>query len=144
MTATALDTHDDHRSRIERIYDTYVATFATKDPAAIVQNHAPDGVFWLRNGGDPVTGRDAIAHTFGGFFANWPEFGFEVERVILTESNWILDWAITAVLTDRQGAKHPVRIAALDVLDIDEAGLVARKDTWLDGAQLRAAYAKIA
>lgn len=129
---------------IEAVYDHYVETFATKDPQRIVQNHAENGTFWLRTGGAPVQGRDAIAKTFAGFFANWPEFGFTVERTILAENHWILDWAITAVLTGKDGTRHPVSIDALDIIDVDADGLVSRKDTWIDGGQLKAALEKLA
>ncbi len=131
------------QSRIEAIYDNYVATFATKIPEDIVQNHAENGSFWLRTGGSAVQGRDAIARTFAGFFAAWPEFGFKVERVVFTDNHWVLDWAITAVLTGADGTKHPISIDALDIIDVDADGLVSRKDTWIDGGQLKPAMAKL-
>lgn len=129
---------------IEVLYDHYVETFATKDPQRIVQNHAEDGTFWLHTGGAPVQGRDAIAKAFAGFFANWPEFGFTVKRTIFAENHWILDWAITAVLTGKDGTRHPVSIDALDIIDVDADGLVSRKDTWIDGGQLKNALEKLA
>jgi uncharacterized protein (TIGR02246 family) len=120
----------------QAVYDRYAATFATKDPEAIAENHAQNGTFWLHNGGDAVQGRDAIAATFGHFFASWPEFGFQVRRLILAPQHWVLDWVITAVLPSSTGGRS-IRIDALDVIDVDSAGLVTRKDTWIDGAQLR-------
>lgn len=143
MTATA-EKAVTAKSRIETIYDNYVATFGTKKPEEIVLNHAEDGTFWLHIGGSAVQGRDAIAKTFAGFFASWPEFDFKVERVIFAEDHWVLDWAITAVLTSKDGVKHPISIDALDIIDVNAEGLVSRKDTWIDGAQLNAALAKLA
>lgn len=143
MTATAIKTGA-AASRIESVYNHYVETFSTKDPGAIVQNHAEQGTFWLHNGGAAVRGRDAIAKTFAGFFSSWPEFGFDVRRVIFAENHWVLDWAITAVLTGKDGVKHPVSIDALDIIDVDADGLVSRKDTWIDGGQLKAAFEKLA
>lgn len=140
-TATAAAITD---SRIEAIYDRYVETFATRQPEAIVQNHAENGTFWLHTGGAPVQGHEAIAKTFAGFFANWPEFGFKIERTIFAEDHWVLDWAITAVLTGKDGTKHPVSIDALDIIDVDSDGLVSRKDTWIDGSQVKAALEKLA
>ena len=128
---------------IEAIYDRYVITFSTKNPAAIVQKHAESGTFWLHTGGPAVTGREAIATTFAGFFASWPEFGFDIKRVIFAENHWVLDWAITAVLTGKDETRHSISIDALDVIDVDDEGLVSRKDTWVDGGQLKAALEKL-
>ncbi len=143
MTATATKT-ETAGNRIESIYDHYVETFSTKDPASIVQNHAEDGTFWLHTGSAAVTGRDAIAKTFSGFFETWPEFGFNVRRVILAEDHWVLDWTITAVLTGKDGTRHPIGIDALDIIDVDADGLVSRKDTWIDGGHLKAALERLA
>lgn len=125
---------------VREIYEAYVETFVTQDPARIVERHAPDGSFWLHAGGAPAVGREAIAQTFAGFFAQWPQFGFEIRRVIFAERHWILDWVVTAVLPTADGVR-PIRFDALDVIDLDHQGLVARKDTWVDAAQLRAQLA---
>jgi uncharacterized protein (TIGR02246 family) len=143
MTATATAAAKT-ATGIEAIYDNYVETFGTKQPDAIIKNHAENGTFWLHTGGAPVQGREAIARTFAGFFANWPEFGFKVARVIFAQDHWVLDWAITAVLTGKDGTRHPVSIDALDIIDVDADGLVSRKDTWIDGGQLKAALEKLA
>ena len=135
---------DPGQHSIQSIYDHYVETFSTKDPAAIVQNHAENGTFWLHTGGPAVTGREAISKTFAGFFSSWPEFGFDIRRVVFAENHWVLDWAITAVLTGKDGIRHAISIDALDVIDVDVDGLVSRKDTWIDGGQLKAALEKLA
>ncbi|SEE29811.1 conserved hypothetical protein [Rhizobiales bacterium GAS191] len=126
---------------IRAIYDRYVGTFGSRQPEDIVQLHAPSGTFWLHAGGKPVQGRGAIATTFAGFFRQWPQFGFEIYRVIFADRHWVLDWAATAVLKGPDGADRPVRFDCLDVVEVDEDGLVLRKDTFVDSAQVREALA---
>jgi ketosteroid isomerase-like protein len=125
---------------IRAIYEHYVAVYATRDVEEIKKNHSIDSRFWLHNGGKPVVGRDAIAQTFAETFRLWPQTGFEVYRTIFHERGWILDWAMTAILKGPDGSDRPVRFDALDVVDVDEAGLVCRKDTFIDSTQVKAAF----
>ena len=124
---------------IRALHDRYVGTFATKRREDIVRLHAEDGTFWLHSGRQPVRGREAIGATFQGFFDQWPEFGFEVHRTFFTEATWILDWSVTAVLRNDDGSPRPIRFHALDVVDVDDEGLVSRKDTFIDLAEVKAA-----
>ena len=124
---------------ITHLYERYLRTFETKCPDDIVRLHAPDGVFWLHTGREKVRGREAIASTFQSFFDQWPEFGFKIFRTKFTEDGWILDWAVTAVLQAKDGSPRPIWFHALDVVDVDEDGLVSRKDTFIDLAQVKAA-----
>ncbi|WP_163156487.1 nuclear transport factor 2 family protein [Bradyrhizobium uaiense] len=126
---------------IRDICQNYLATFSTRNIAAIVKNHAVDGTFWLRAGGPAVKGRDAIGATFAGFFAQWPNFGYEVHRTLFTERQWILDWTATADLRQADGTLRQVRFDCLDVVDVDADGLVVRKDTFVDLVQVQAARA---
>lgn len=123
---------------IEALYERYVGTFGTKDVARIVELHAEDGVFQLHTGREPVRGRAAIAATFQGFFDQWPQFGFELHRTLFTPDAWILDWSVTAVLPGATGPR-PISFHALDVVNVDDHGLVSRKETFIDLAQVKAA-----
>jgi uncharacterized protein (TIGR02246 family) len=129
MTTTTLN--------IRVLFDRYAEAWATCDPDAIVELHSPDTTFWLRSGGQPVRGRDAVSAAFAGVFAQWPEFGFDVHRVLIGPDHWILDWALTAVLTGVDGTPRPVRLDCIDVVTIDADGLVTRKDTFVDYLQLQ-------
>lgn len=124
---------------VAALADRYVATFATKDLARVSALHAPDGTFWLHTGEDQVTGPDAISERFERVFQLWPDLRFEVHRTLVGEDFWVLDWSI---LVPAGGGQPDVKIDCLDVVTIDERGLVARKDTYLDGAQLTAVLAQ--
>lgn len=137
--ATASVQQQGQRPDLGALYDRYVSTFGTKKVQDIVKLHAADGTFWLHSGRQPVQGREAIAAMFQGFFDQWPEFGFKVYRTLFTDSAWVLDWAVTAVLKNADGSARPVSFHALDVVDIDEEGLVSRKETFIDLAEVKAA-----
>ncbi len=129
--------------QIQEVYQQYVETFSNKQPEQIVNLHAEQGTFWLRAGREPVRGREAISAAFAEFFRTWPQLGFKIHRTLFTPSGWVLDWSVTASLPGKQGGKHPIQFDALDVVDVDERGLVIRKDTFIDSIQLKAALSSL-
>jgi uncharacterized protein (TIGR02246 family) len=129
---------------VRLLFDRYEATFATRDVDAIVALHAPDSQFWLHLDREPARGRAAIAATFAAFFAEWPEFGFVVHRVLTGPDHWVLDWALTAELARPDGRAVTVRFDCLDIVTVDPDGLVARKDTFVDDVQATKAVAAAA
>jgi ketosteroid isomerase-like protein len=128
---------------VRELFDIYAATFATRDVDAIVALHSPSTQFWLHNGEQPVRGRPAVRDTFAALFAQWPDLGFDIHRTIIGERHWVLDWALTAVLTDPDGDRRPIRFDCLDVVTLDEDGLVERKDTFIDFPQAQAALTAV-
>lgn len=121
------------------LFERYAATFATADPSAIAELHSPDTQFWLHTGGPPVHGRAAIRDTFAGFFEQWPGLSVEVLRLIVGNQHWVLDWTLKANLTAPDGDLHPVSFDCLDVVTLDDEGLLLRKDTYVDFVQVQAA-----
>jgi ketosteroid isomerase-like protein len=126
---------------VRQLFETYAATFATRDADAIVALHSPDTRFWLRDGGQPVLGRTAVRDAFAALFEHWPGLGFEIHRVITGDCHWILDWALTAEFPGPDATTRPIRFDCLDVVTLDEDGLVDRKDTFVDHIQAQAALA---
>jgi uncharacterized protein (TIGR02246 family) len=124
---------------IQTVFDRYAATFATRDPDAIVRLHSPDSQFWLHLGEEPIRGRAAIRDRFSEYFEQWPSFGFDTYRVHVGPHHWVLDWALTSVLAGVDGTKRPVRFDCIDLVEVDYDGLVARKDTFVDLVQAQAA-----
>jgi len=112
------------------ISERYFAAWAAQDPDAIVALHTPDTRFWMHMGGEPVVGREPVRDTFAEIFAQFPDFTFEIYRVMFGADHWILDWALIS---------GDIRFDCLDVVDVSPDGLVARKDTFVDAAQLQAA-----
>ena len=123
------------QSRLATISDRYFKAWEDCDADAIALLHAPDTQFWLHTNSEPVRGREAVRDAFAAIFAQWPEFGFETYRVLLGEDHWVLDWAMTAVLTEASGTRTPVRFDLLDIVTVNSDGLVLRKDTFVDFPQ---------
>jgi hypothetical protein len=114
---------------IQQILQRYVDTFATRDVDAIVALHAADTVFHQHTGRPPAPGRAGVHAAFTALFATWPDLTFEVDRVLHGDRWWVLDWTLVA-------ADGAVRLDCLDVVTVDDAGLVLRKDTYADTSVL--------
>jgi ketosteroid isomerase-like protein len=129
---------------VQLILNEYFAAWRDRDPARIVARHTPDTSFELHIGTPAVKGRPAVEATFAGFFRQWPGFTFIAHRVIVGASHWVLDYTMTATAQrhiDGRTVDREIRVHCLDVVELSPEGLVARKDTFVDAAQLRAAMA---
>jgi uncharacterized protein (TIGR02246 family) len=124
---------------MQTIFDRYAAAWAARDPKRIAALHTPDTTFWLRLGRPPVTGRDQVRAAFAELLVQWPEFALETYRVHIGPDHWVLDWALTSVLTDPDGTRRPVRFDCADIVVVDASGLVERKDTFVDFVQIQEA-----
>jgi hypothetical protein len=126
---------------VPALFDRYAATFATRDVDAIAALHAERTEFRLRLGAAPAEARTGVREAFAGFFAQFAELGFEVHRVLFGPDHWVLDWALTARPAGPDGTPVAIRFDCLDVVTVDPDGLVRRKDTFVDTAQMDAALA---
>jgi ketosteroid isomerase-like protein len=128
-TSTALD--------LLQITERYFAAWEANDPDQIVALHSEDTQFQLHVGSTPVVGRDAVRQTFAEIFEQWPGFSFESRRVLFGKDHWVLDWDLLAKLPNDDGTSRDVRLHCLDVVAIDNQGLVKQKDTFVDAGQLQ-------
>ena len=130
---------------IQGVSHEYFAAWEARDPHRIVELHTPDSCFHLHAGVEPAKGRDAVREAFRQVFEQWPGFRFETRRVLYGKDHWVLDWDLLATLeVERNGerADKPVRLHCLDVVTVDPEGLVSRKDTFVDVAQVNALMAR--
>jgi ketosteroid isomerase-like protein len=121
---------EDEMTDLKAVSERYFAAWEARDPDAIVALHAEDTQFWTHTGGEPARGRAAVREAFAHTFERFPDFGFEVYRVLYGPDHWVLEWALTS---------GQVRFDCLDVVNVSDDGLVARKDTFVDFVQLQAA-----
>jgi SnoaL-like domain len=123
------------KQNLALIADRYAAAWIAHDPEAIVALHAPDSTFQAHGRGTEVKGKPALLKEFGEAFERYPNFAVETHRLLLGDKHWTLDWTLTFQPPgkDRRG------FHALDVVEVDDAGLVTRKDTFFDFAQVKAA-----
>ncbi len=124
---------------IEAIFTAYSAAWEARDADAIASLHTEDTQFWLHMGEQPVIGRDAVRDHFIGIFATYPNLGSVTHRTIFGHRHWVFDWAMTSTITDSTGQDQTVSWDCLDLVLIDDAGLVTRKDTYADYLQALAA-----
>lgn len=115
--------------------ERYSQAWSSHDPAAIVALHAPESAFQAHGRGAEVTGTAALLKEFAQVFQRYPEFGVETRRLLLGESHWVLDYTLTfqPAGAERRG------FHALDIVEVDNAGLVTRKDTFFNYAEVKAA-----
>ena len=121
---------------ISAIADQYAAAWIAHDPEAIVALHAPGSTFQAHGRGAEVKGKAALLKEFAQVFERYPDFGVETHRLLLGDKHWTLEWD----LTFQPPGKARRRFRALDVVEVDDAGLVTRKDTFFDYAQVKAAF----
>ena len=79
---------------LQAISERYFAAWAARDPDAIVALHTDDTRFWTHLGTGPVHGREAVRAAFAEIFEKFPDFSYEMYRVLYGENHWVLDWAL--------------------------------------------------
>jgi hypothetical protein len=120
---------------IAAIADRYAAAWIARDPKAIIALHAPESTFQAHGRGVQVKGKPALLKEFTEAFERYPNFGVETRRLLLGDKHWTLDWD----LTFQPPGKSLRKFHALDVVEVDDAGLITKKDTFFDFAQVKAA-----
>lgn len=128
--ATRLTTLD-----VPPIFKRYADAWLALDPDAIVALHTSDSQFQAHGRGGLVVGREALRHEFAQAFERYPNFGVEVLRVLYGDAHWTLDWN----LTFQPPGQDRRKVHAVDIVEVAADGLVSRKDTFFDFAQLKAA-----
>jgi hypothetical protein len=121
---------------IAAIAERYAAAWLSRDPAAILALHAPHSTFQAHGRTGLIDGLDALRAEFTQIFERYPEFGFETHRLLLGERHWTLDWT----LSFHPPGKTRRGFRALDVVEVNDNGLVKSKDTFFDFAQVKAAF----
>ncbi|AYQ28081.1 nuclear transport factor 2 family protein [Polaromonas sp. SP1] len=120
---------------IAAIADRYAAAWIARNPEAILALHAPDSTFQAHGRNEEVKGKPALRKEFAEVFERYPGFGVVTHRLLLGDRHWTLEWD----LTFQPPGKARREFRALDVVEVDDAGLVTRKDTFFNFAQVKAA-----
>ena len=121
---------------IAAIADRYAAAWIARNPEAILALHAPDSTFQAHGRGEAVKGKPALRKEFAEVFERYPDFGVVTHRLLLGDRHWTLEWD----LTFQPPGKERRGFRALDVVEVDGNGLVTRKDTFFNFAQVKAAF----
>ena len=128
-------------SPLAAIFERYHVGWETRDPDLIASLHSQDTIFWLHDGSEPVTGRNALHRRCTEMFAAF-DWTHVTGRMLYGEDHWTLEWTMVLSLAEPDGSPFTARVEMLDVVTVDARGLVARKDVYLNGKQAQAAFAR--
>ena len=125
----------------QALFDRYHVGWTTRSPDLIASFHSDDTVFWLHDGAEPVKGREALRRHCVDLFARY-KFGFEEGRMFYGPDYWIFEWKMILDLVDTGGKPFTARIEMLDVVTVNPAGEVTRKDVYVNGTQRADAFVR--
>lgn len=126
---------------VAALFDRYHVGWETKDPDLIASLHAEDTVFALHDGTEPVTGRERLREHCRQLFATF-EFTQEMGRRLYGENHWVFEWTMLLSLTEPGGAPFVARVGMLDVVTLNDAGEVVRKDVYPNGREMHGAFVR--
>jgi hypothetical protein len=112
---------------VRAVVARYLEAWGAADLDAVMALHAPTSSFTLHHGNERYVGASAVRAAFDGLLGRWPGFALEQRNLIAGPRHWILDW--TMVWANGSQALH---LPCLDVVVLDDVGLIATKDTWVD------------
>lgn len=125
--------------RTEAVFERYHVGWETRDPDYIAASHSEDTVFQMHDGSPPVIGRDALRESSKAMFATY-DFTFEPGRLLFGDDHWVFEWKMVLSLADKDGTPFEAGVEMLDVVTLNEADEVTRKDVYMNGAQAQQAF----
>lgn len=125
----------------QALFARYHVGWKTRNPDLIASLHSEDAIFWVHDGAEPIKGREPLRRYCAELFAKSP-FGFEEGRMFFGTDYWIMEWAGIMDLVDTAGRPFTARIEMLDVVTVNPAGEVTRKDVYVNGAQRLDAFTR--
>jgi hypothetical protein len=128
-------------SSLPEIFARYHVGWETRDPDLIASLHSADTVFHMHDGSDAVHGRDALRRHCAELFARFA-WTFETRRFFHGADHWVFEWTMVLSLSEPDGDRFTARVEMLDVITVDHAGYVTRKDVYMNGAMAQAAFAR--
>jgi hypothetical protein len=124
---------------IEDVFARYHVGWDTKNPDLIASLHSQDTVFQLHDGTPPVHGREALRANCAQMFKTF-DFALEMGRFFHGPNHWVFEWTMVLKLKSTDGVPFTARVEMLDLVTIDSAHLVTRKDVYMNGSQAAAAF----
>lgn len=128
-------------SKLAAVFARYHVGWETRNPDMIASLHSEDTVFRTHDGSEPVRGRDALRRHCADLFAKF-DFRHEVGRELYGDDHWVIEWTMVLSLVEPDGRPFTARVDMLDVVNVNPAGEVTRKDVYMNGRQSQAAFAR--
>ena len=117
---------------VRQVTEAYFAAWEALDPDRIAALHSTDTQLQIHTAGsEPVIGRDHVRQTLANVFAQFPGYTFEIHQLLIGHDHWVLDWTLLSDIGS---------LDCMDVVMLDAAGLVRRKDTYVDPDDLEAVF----
>jgi hypothetical protein len=123
----------------QALFERYHLGWETRDPKLIASLHSADTVFHVHDGSEPVFGRDELLSHCAGLFEQY-DFSLERGRLLCGSDFWVFEWQMVMNFTGTDGVPFTATCEMLDVVTLNEAGEVVRKDVFVNGAQQQAAF----
>lgn len=137
--ATAVSTA--HGLSTEQLFDRYHIGWETKDADLIASLHSEDTVFALHDGTEAVQGRERLRGHCQQLFATF-DFGMEMGRRLYGDDHWVFEWTMLLTLAEPGGEPFTARVGMLDVITLNAAGEVTRKDVYPNGREMHGAFVR--
>ena len=139
MTAAARAVSPPAHLDLQDIFDRNHAAWEALDPDQIVALYSADASFWVQ-GSPRIEGRDALRQHFAKLAAQFGRFGWDVRRLMFGDRHWVFEYDMLITLKDRDGEAFTARVPMVDIVDVNDAGEVTRKDVLVDNEARQAAF----
>lgn len=139
MTAAATAKQANKQQDIRALFDRYHHAWESADADAIAALHSSDSTFWLQDGSPRIQGRETLRKHYTGLFTQYGKFGWDIQRVMFGDRHWVFEYDMLIEMKDCNQQPFTARVPMLDIVDVNEAGEVTRKDVYVDGVARRAA-----
>jgi hypothetical protein len=121
------------------LFEAYHVGWETRDPDLIASFHSDDTVFHMHDGSPPVRGREALRHACATMFQDFM-FSFEMGRRFYGAQHWVFEWKMLLELKESSGSPFTASVEMLDLVALNDAGQVVRKDVYMNGQQAQEAF----
>ncbi|WKD49664.1 nuclear transport factor 2 family protein [Microbulbifer spongiae] len=123
------------------VFDRYHKGWEARDPGLIASLHSADTVFHIHDGSEPITGRQLLKAQCAGLFEQF-KFSIEKIRLLCGDDFWTFEWLMVMELNDCKGVLFTAKVEMLDVVTLNHAREVLRKDVYMNGAQRTGAFTR--
>lgn len=124
---------------LQDVFDRNHAAWEALDPDKIVALYAADASFWVQ-GAPRIEGRAALRQHFAKLAAQFGRFGWDVHRLMFGDRHWVFEYDMLIDMKDRNGEAFTARVPMVDIVNVNDAGEVTRKDVFVDNEARQAAF----
>jgi hypothetical protein len=58
------------------------------------------------------------------------------------DAHWVYEWVMLVDFVDTEGTPFTARVDMVDIIDVNPAGEISRKDVYMNGLQYQAAFVR--